>query len=189
MRRRVKRRYSCRICPSRRDGGKVPDQDGRGDATTTTRGWRSCGRASMEGGVGDDDKGGSLDWETFEFSTSSKMDRRFAEVDASLSQSNVTGIPNGVLDTVPSDSVTYLAYVKWGADVNKATSANSIRSRSNLLSLPPDVVRRLAPEAGTHRQGPRRADPPRLIPVRESLESKQRLCVPAHAQFLWDTVR
>ncbi len=45
--------------------------------------------------------GGARKWKTFEFGTSPKIDRRFDEAKASLSPSNATGIPNGVLNAIP----------------------------------------------------------------------------------------
>jgi tRNA G18 (ribose-2'-O)-methylase SpoU len=97
------------------------------------------------GNNGDDDGAGvsSLDWETFEFGTSPKMDRRFDDASENgPSPSDVTGIPNEVLSAIPSRSITYQSYVAHETDVDDITSAKSIESKLELYSLDPDLVRR-----------------------------------------------
>ena len=137
------------------------------------------GGGSVDGGGGGGGGGGSssssLDWETFEFGTSPKMDRRFDEVDDNLSPSNVTGIPDIVLDNIPSDSVTYQSYVKWEADVDEAASVKSIRSKSDLMSLSPDVVGRSIHILSPYVQSRR------LDRIDEVLGSRTR-----HARFLFE---
>ncbi len=103
------------------------------------------------------------------------MDRRFDEADARLSPSNATGIPDSVLNAIPSDSVTYRSYLKWEADVDEATSANSIRSQLDLLSLSPDNVHRAIRVLSPYLR------PRRLERIDEVLGARTR-----HARFLFE---
>ncbi|KAL7540128.1 hypothetical protein ACHAWF_006600 [Thalassiosira exigua] len=81
-----------------------------------------------------------LDWEKFEFSTSPKMDTRFDAKDDATTPSNQTGIPDHVLNTISTDSVTYRTYLQSEASLDEKTSSRSLESQSELLALSPDVV-------------------------------------------------
>ena len=90
-----------------------------------------------------------LDWETFEFGTSPKMDRRFdnnnnnnTNNDPITSPSDVTGIPDNVLNTISTNSITYKSYQEFEKNIDKRTSSKSIQTQIDLLSLSSDIVAR-----------------------------------------------
>jgi tRNA G18 (ribose-2'-O)-methylase SpoU len=90
-----------------------------------------------------------LDWETFEFGTSPKMDIRFENTNTNNNNENpstnpsyVTGIPNNVLNTISTNSITYKSYEEFEKNIDKHTSSKSIQSQIDLLSLSPDIVHR-----------------------------------------------
>lgn len=90
---------------------------------------------------GDGDTAGvGLDWETFEFGTSPKMDKRFK--DATTSSSDQTGIPDDMLNKIPTDSVTYQTYLQSEASIDETTSSSTLQSQSDLHSLSPELVQR-----------------------------------------------
>lgn len=82
----------------------------------------------------------SLDWESFDFSDSPKMDKRFKSKNSS--PSDETGIPDHVLNTISTDSITYQTYLQSEANIDQETSRRSIKSQSEILSLSPDIVQR-----------------------------------------------
>lgn len=82
----------------------------------------------------------SLDWESFDFSDSPKMDKRFKNKDSS--PSDETGIPEHVLNTISTDSITYQTYLQSEASIDLETSRRSIKSQLEILSLSPDIVQR-----------------------------------------------
>lgn len=81
-----------------------------------------------------------LDWETFEFGTSPKMDRRFDNNNNITSPSDVTGIPDNVLNTISTNSITYKSYQEFEKNIDKRTSSKSIQTQIDLLSLSSDIV-------------------------------------------------
>lgn len=95
---------------------------------------------------GNEDNTELLDWETFEFGTSPKMDRRFDNTnnnsDPTTSPSNITGIPDNVLNTISTNSITYKSYEEFEKNIDKNTCTKSIQSQIDLLSLSPDIVAR-----------------------------------------------
>lgn len=82
----------------------------------------------------------SLDWESFDFSDSPKMDKRFKSKNSS--PSDETCIPDHVLNTISTDSITYQTYLQSEANIDQETSRRSIKSQSEILSLSPDIVQR-----------------------------------------------
>ena len=82
----------------------------------------------------------SLDWESFDFGDSPKMDKRFKNKDSS--PSDETGIPEHVLNTISTDSITYQTYLQSETNIDHDTSSRSIKSQSEILSLSPDIVQR-----------------------------------------------
>jgi len=93
----------------------------------------------------DDDNGmdnGGLSWESFDFGESPKMDKRFEENDGNISRGNQTGIPDHIMNTISTDSVTYQSYLQSEANLDDDTSARSLRTTSELSSLSPELVRR-----------------------------------------------
>lgn len=79
-----------------------------------------------------------MDWESFDFSTSPKTDRRFET--AGTSFSDQTGIPEQAMNTISPDSLTYKTYLRAEAELDATTADGTRRSRSDLLSLSPAVV-------------------------------------------------
>lgn len=65
------------------------------------------------------------------------MDRRFA---TSSSSSDEIGIPDEVLNAIPTDSITYKSYVDSEAMLDRATSQSFKDSQSELLSLSTKLV-------------------------------------------------
>jgi len=82
----------------------------------------------------------SLDWDSFDFSDSPKMDKRFKN--KSSSPSDETGIPEHVLNTISTDSITYQTYLQSEKSIDQDTSRRSLESQSEILSLSPDIVKR-----------------------------------------------
>ncbi|KAL3816688.1 hypothetical protein ACHAXA_009127 [Cyclostephanos tholiformis] len=131
------------------------------------------------GGVGanvDDGGCGSLDWETFEFGTSPKMDRRFVDSsDDGLGPKDVIGIPDNVLNNIPSNSITYRSYVEYESNIDDITSLNSIHAKAELSNLAPDVVRRSIDVLSPY------VRPRRLERIDDVLRMRTR-----HARFLFE---
>jgi len=115
-----------------------------------------------------------LDWETFEFGENPKSDARFEENDSTTSPNNI-GIPAHVINSVSSDSITYKTYLRSEANLDDATSARSLKSQSELLSLPPDLVRRSIDILSPYVQ------PRRLTRIDKVLRQRTR-----HARFLFE---
>mmetsp|Transcript_18160 Transcript_18160/g.36472 ORF Transcript_18160/g.36472 Transcript_18160/m.36472 type:complete len:461 (-) Transcript_18160:186-1568(-) len=84
--------------------------------------------------------GSRLDWDSFDFSDSPKMDKRF--INKSSSPSDETGIPEHVLNTISTDSITYQTYLQSEKSIDQDTSRRSLESQSEILSLSPDIVKR-----------------------------------------------
>jgi len=84
--------------------------------------------------------GSSLDWDSFDFSDSPKMDKRFKTKGSS--PSDETGIPDHVLNTISTDSITYQTYLQSEKSIDEDTSRRSLESQSEILSLSPDIVQR-----------------------------------------------
>lgn len=82
----------------------------------------------------------SLDWDKFDFSDSPKMDKRFKN--KGTSPSDETGIPEHVLNTISTDSITYQTYLQSEKSIDQDTSRRSLESQSELLSLSPEIVQR-----------------------------------------------
>mmetsp|Transcript_18216 Transcript_18216/g.27163 ORF Transcript_18216/g.27163 Transcript_18216/m.27163 type:complete len:461 (-) Transcript_18216:188-1570(-) len=82
----------------------------------------------------------SLDWDSFDFSDRPKMDKRFKN--KSSSPSDETGIPEHVLNTISTDSITYQTYLQSEKSIDQDTSRRSLESQSEILSLSPDIVKR-----------------------------------------------
>ena len=82
----------------------------------------------------------SLDWEKFDFGDSPKMDKRFKNKESS--PTDETGIPDHVLNTISTDSITYQTYLKSETNIDEDTSRRSLESQKELLSLTPDIVQR-----------------------------------------------
>lgn len=82
----------------------------------------------------------SLDWELFDFSDSPKMDKRFSNKDSS--PSDELGIPDHVLNTIATDSITYQTYLQSEANIDRDVSRRSIESQAEILALSPKVVQR-----------------------------------------------
>lgn len=70
---------------------------------------------------------------------SPKMDKRFDDSDIN-DPADQTGIPNHILNTIATNTVTYQTYLQHEANIDKSTSTESIRSKSELLSLSPEIV-------------------------------------------------
>ena len=147
-----------------------------------------AGGAGTNGDDGDGGEGGgsstssssssSLDWETFEFGTSPKMDRRFDDESTEINgprSCDVIGIPNGMLNAIPSNSITYRSYVRHESDVDDMTSAKSIESHAILRELDPTVVRRAIDVLSPYVQ------PRRLARIDDVLGQRTR-----HARFLFE---
>jgi tRNA (guanosine-2'-O-)-methyltransferase len=119
-------------------------------------------RSSTNSDSSDNNVNNLLDWETFEFGTSPKMDIRFENTnnndnDPSTNPSNVTGLPNNVLNTISTNSITYKSYEEFEMNIDKHTSTKSIQSQIDLLSLSPDIVSRAITTLSPYIQ-PRRLD-------------------------------
>ena len=84
--------------------------------------------------------GDQLDWDKFDFSDSPKMDKRFKN--KGTSPSDETGIPEHVLNTISTDSLTYQTYLQSEKSIDQDTSRRSLESQSELLSLSPEIVQR-----------------------------------------------
>jgi hypothetical protein len=67
------------------------------------------------------------------------MDKRFATDNTS---SEDVGIPEEVLNTIPTDSITYKSYVESETALDKTTSQSFQDSQSDLRSLTPQLVQR-----------------------------------------------
>ena len=68
------------------------------------------------------------------------MDGRFD--DSNTSPSNQTGIPDSVLNTISTDSITYKTYVKSESNLDDTISQQSLQTQAEILSLDPDIVQR-----------------------------------------------
>jgi len=86
------------------------------------------------------EKNDGLSWEKFDFGESPKMDSRFDE-DGSSSSDEV-GIPESVLNTISTDSITYQTYLKSESKLDDNTSKQSLKTQSELLSLDPELVQK-----------------------------------------------
>lgn len=115
----------------------------------------------------------SLDWESFDFGESPKMDKRFNNNDSS--PSDETGIPDHVLNTISTDSITYQTYLQSEATIDKDTSRRSIKSQSEILALSPELVQRSIDIISPYVQ------PRRLERIDEVLNKRTK-----HTRFLYE---
>ena len=120
-----------------------------------------------------DNNNSSLDWETFDFGESPKMDKRFNNKDSSASDE--TGIPDHVLNTISTDSITYQTYLQSEATIDKDTSRRSIKSQSEILALSPELVQRSIDIISPYVQ------PRRLERIDEVLNKRTK-----HTRFLYE---
>ncbi|KAL9182486.1 hypothetical protein ACHAXT_013138 [Thalassiosira profunda] len=122
---------------------------------------------------GDAIENNGLNWESFDFSDSPKMDKRFDDGDDSFS--GQTGIPDRVLNTISKDSVTFQSYLQSEANVDDTTSTASLKAQSELLSLSPELVQRSIDVLSPYVQ------PRRLDRIDEVLGQRTR-----HSRFLFE---
>ena len=115
----------------------------------------------------------SLDWESFDFGESPKMDKRFNNKDSSASDE--TGIPDHVLNTISTDSITYQTYLQSEATIDKDTSRRSIKAVSDILALSPELVQRSIDIISPYVQ------PRRLERIDEVLNKRTK-----HTRFLYE---
>ena len=85
--------------------------------------------------------GDGLSWEKFDFGESPKMDSRFDD-DGGSSSSDEIGIPESVLNTISTDSITYQTYLQSESKLDDNTSKQSLKTQSELLSLDPELVQK-----------------------------------------------
>ena len=69
------------------------------------------------------------------------MDSRFEESGGSSSSDQI-GIPESVLNTISTDSITYQTYLKSESNLDHNTSKESLKTQSELLSLDPELVQK-----------------------------------------------
>jgi len=124
------------------------------------------------------DPSGGLDWESFDFSMSPKTDVRFTEGDKSSTNNNnnnPTGIPDHVMNTISTDSMTYKSYLQNESNLDDRTSRESLRQQSELLSLSPALVRKSIDVLSPFVQ------PKRIDRIEQVLNSRTR-----HTRFLFE---
>lgn len=103
---------------------------------------------------------------------SPKMDKRFTEDN---SNTNQTGIPDNLLNTISTDSITYQSYLESEAKMDKATAQRFLLSQSELLSLSPELVQQSIDILTPYVQ------PRRLERIDEVLNQRTR-----HTRFLFE---
>eukprot|EP00804_Cyclotella_cryptica_P009150 CCRYP_003248-RB/>CCRYP_003248-RB protein AED:0.03 eAED:0.03 QI:103/1/1/1/1/0.75/4/3261/404 len=132
---------------------------------------------ASEGDGGQDEDGGALNWESFEFGYSPKMDKRFATNDKTNNNNNenLTGIPQHLLNTIPTDSITYQTYLQSESNLDQLTSHRLAQSQSQLLSLSPQLVQRSIDILSPYVQ------PRRLERIHQVLQQRTK-----HARFLFE---
>mmetsp|Transcript_30677 Transcript_30677/g.61273 ORF Transcript_30677/g.61273 Transcript_30677/m.61273 type:complete len:535 (+) Transcript_30677:97-1701(+) len=92
-----------------------------------------------------EDDRGALDWESFEFGTSPKMDKRFNNSTSTTNEtpfSNATTPSHHALNTIPVTSITYQNYLQTETTLDIQTSKQTLLSQSDLLSLSPSLVQK-----------------------------------------------
>ncbi|KAL7515872.1 hypothetical protein ACHAWX_000945 [Stephanocyclus meneghinianus] len=114
-----------------------------------------------------------LNWESFEFGNSPKMDKRFTTNNSN--NNDPSGIPQEAINTIPTDSITYQTYLQSESNLDRLTSQRLFQSHSQLLSLSPHTVQRSIDILSPYVQ------PRRLQRIQQVLSKRTR-----HARFLFE---
>ena len=105
------------------------------------------------------------------------MDKRFTTNDKTNNNNNenLTGIPQQLLNTIPTDSITYQTYLQSESTLDQLTSHRLSQSQSQLLSLSPQLVQRSIDILSPYVQ------PRRLERIQQVLSQRTK-----HARFLFE---